>query len=58
MAEGKLRVSPGAPGLRLRANRALRVDAPWFFKATGPRATMEANRGAFETMVRSLHTGP
>jgi hypothetical protein len=32
-------------------------DANWFFKATGPRATMEANRAAFEAMVNSIRPG-
>lgn len=27
---------------------------PWFFKATGPAATLEAQRGAFLEMLRSL----
>ena len=29
-------------------------EANWFFRAIGPRATMEAQRTAFETMIRSL----
>jgi hypothetical protein len=32
-------------------------DANWFFKATGPQKTLEANRAAFEAMVRSLRSG-
>jgi hypothetical protein len=32
-------------------------DANWFFRATGPRATMEAQRAAFEGMIRSLRRG-
>jgi hypothetical protein len=32
-------------------------DAPWFFKMTGPQATVEANREAFEAMMKSLRTG-
>jgi hypothetical protein len=32
-------------------------DANWFFRATGPRATMEAQRAAFESMIRSLKRG-
>ena len=32
-------------------------DAPWFFKMTGPQETVEANRGAFEAMMKSLRTG-
>jgi hypothetical protein len=29
-------------------------DAPWFFKFTGPAATVEAQRDAFVGMMRSL----
>lgn len=32
-------------------------DAKWFFRATGPRATLEAQRGAFDTMIRSIKRG-
>jgi hypothetical protein len=32
-------------------------DANWFFKLTAPRATLEANRAAFEAMVGSLERG-
>jgi len=32
-------------------------DANWFFKLTGPRATVEAQHTAFETMLRSLQRG-
>jgi hypothetical protein len=32
-------------------------DAKWFFRATGPRATLEPQRGAFEKMIRSLKRG-
>lgn len=32
-------------------------DAPWFFKMTGPQETVEANRDAFETMMKSLRRG-
>ncbi len=32
-------------------------DANWFFKLTGPRATIEASRGTFEGMVGSLRRG-
>jgi hypothetical protein len=31
--------------------------ANWFFRATGPRATMEAQRAAFEGMIRSIRQG-
>ncbi len=33
------------------------ADANWFFKLTGPRATVEANRAAFESMLESLRPG-
>ena len=29
-------------------------DANWFFRATGPRATLEAQRGAFDDLIRSI----
>jgi hypothetical protein len=32
-------------------------DANWFFRATGPRATMEPQRAAFESMIRSIKRG-
>lgn len=32
-------------------------DANWFFKFTAPRATLEANRAAFDAMVGSLAKG-
>ena len=32
-------------------------DANWFFKFTGPRATVEANRGKFEELLGSLRSG-
>ncbi len=32
-------------------------DANWFFKLTGPEATVEANRDAFEGLIGSLQTG-
>jgi hypothetical protein len=32
-------------------------DANWFFKLTGPQATVEANREAFTGMIRSLRPG-
>jgi len=30
-------------------------DANWFFKCTGPKRTMEANREAFDAMIASVH---
>jgi hypothetical protein len=32
-------------------------DAKWFFRATGPRATLEPQRAAFDTMIKSLKRG-
>ena len=32
-------------------------DAKWFFRATGPRATLEAQRSAFDKMIRSIKRG-
>jgi hypothetical protein len=32
-------------------------DANWFFKFTGPKATVEANRAAFQGMIGSLKPG-
>jgi hypothetical protein len=32
-------------------------DARWFFRAIGPQATLEAQRAAFERMIRSLKRG-
>lgn len=31
-------------------------DANWFFKFTGPEATVRANRGAFESMLHTLRS--
>ena len=30
-------------------------DAPWFFKLTGPKRTVEANRAAFAELIGSIH---
>jgi len=32
-------------------------DANWFFRATGPRATLEAQRMAFDGLIRSIKRG-
>jgi len=32
-------------------------DARWFFRATGPKATLEKERQAFERMIRSIKPG-
>lgn len=42
------------PGYMLFGAIASGPDANWFFKLTGPEATVEANRSAFDAMVRSL----
>lgn len=42
------------PGWMLLGAIAEGPDANWFFKFTGPEATVKAQRDAFETMVRSL----
>jgi hypothetical protein len=51
---------PGAPAVAAKANQRLVgaiVDAPsglWFFKATGPEATIKAAEPAFDAMIASL----
>ena len=56
--------SPGAmmggdsapkPGQMLLGAIVEGADANWFFKCTGPKKTMEANRAAFESLVESIH---
>jgi hypothetical protein len=32
-------------------------DARWYFRATGPRATLAAQRAAFEAMIQSIRRG-
>ena len=32
-------------------------DSNWFFKLTGPKATVEAQRAAFESLIGSLRPG-
>jgi hypothetical protein len=48
---------PERPDYTLLGAIAKGPDANWFFRATGPRATMDAQRDAFETMIRSLQRG-
>src|SRR6185295_19435285 len=53
----------GAPsgkkaGYRLLGAIAEGPDANWFFKLTGPDATVEAERAAFRRLVASLHKNP
>ncbi len=42
------------PGWMLLGGIAIGPDAPWFFKMTGPQATIEENREAFVGMLRSI----
>ncbi len=48
---------PDRPDYMLLGAIARGPDANWFFKATGPRKTLEANRGAFEALVQSIRRG-
>jgi hypothetical protein len=48
---------PERPNYLLLGAIAKGPDANWFFRATGPRATMDAQRTAFENMIRSLKRG-
>jgi hypothetical protein len=48
---------PERPNQMLLGAVAKGPDANWFFRALGPRATMEAQRAAFEGMIRSLKGG-
>lgn len=45
------------PGSMLLGAIAEGPDANWFFKFTGPEATVKAQRAAFDAMVRSLKRG-
>ena len=45
------------PGFMLLGAIAAGPDANWFFKLTGPEATVKAQRGAFEGLLRSLEVG-
>lgn len=53
----------GGPGGPERPNQMLLgaiaegPDANWFFRAIGPRTTLEAQRAAFEAMIRSIRRG-
>jgi len=48
---------PERPNYMLLGAIAKGPDANWFFRATGPRTTMEAQRAAFESMIRSIKPG-
>jgi hypothetical protein len=45
------------PGYMLLGAVAEGPDANWFFKLTGPEATVQAQRQAFDRLVHSLRTG-
>jgi len=42
------------PGWMLLGGIAMGPDAPWFFKFTGPQATLEENKEAFVGLLRSI----
>jgi hypothetical protein len=48
---------PERPNYMLLGAIAQGPDANWFFRATGPRATIEAQRAAFDGLIRSLKRG-
>jgi hypothetical protein len=48
---------PERPNYMLLGAIAQGPDANWFFRATGPRATLEAQRAAFDGLVRSIRHG-
>jgi hypothetical protein len=45
------------PGAMLLGGIAQGPDAPWFFKLTGPEATVRAQREAFVAMMKSVGVG-
>lgn len=48
---------PERPNHMLLGAIAEGPDANWFFRAIGPRKTIEAQRGAFDQMVKSIKKG-
>lgn len=54
------RMAPGAPVLGMKENHRMLAaivegeGGPWYFRGTGPDATMAAHRDAFMAMLRSL----
>jgi hypothetical protein len=44
------------PGYALLGAIAAGADANWFFKLTGPEATVEAQRAAFDALMQSLRS--
>lgn len=57
MAMGGGSPQPERPGYMLLGAVAQGPDANWFFKLTGPKTTVDAQRPAFEAMVKSLRKG-
>jgi hypothetical protein len=55
---GGMTAGPAPPtpetGWALLGGIATGPDAPWFFKLTGPQATLEENKDAFVGMLRSI----
>jgi hypothetical protein len=55
---GGMTMGPEPPtpeaGWMLLGGIATGPDAPWFFKLTGPQATLEENKNAFVGMLRSI----
>lgn len=49
--------APEKPGYALLGAVAEGPDANWFFKFTGPERTVQSNRAAFESMLKSLKHG-
>lgn len=54
---GPRTAGPERPNHMLLGAIAKGPDANWFFRATGPRATLESQRDAFEKLVRSIRPG-
>ena len=50
--------SEAQPGSRLQGAVVEGPQGPWFFKATGPSATLDGQRDAFFSMLRSLKPSP
>ncbi|HET7874008.1 MAG TPA: hypothetical protein VFN71_00680 [Methylomirabilota bacterium] len=48
---------PERPDHMLLGAIAQGPDANWFFRAMGPRATLEAQRAAFDGLIRSIKRG-
>ena len=55
---GGAATGPPRPNQMMLAAIVEGPDANWFFRALGPKATMESQRAAFEQMIRSIKRGP